>query len=407
MVGCAGRPRGDVISVVNANEARLRVEVLIDHPAQHFSEGLALLATASDLDTEVLYWTTNESGYRDDAFGRDIVWDVGLTAGYPFWVPEVGPRVTMLRSALGRLRERRPDVILCYGWSTPVARLGVIYAALFRVPLLFYGDSTWQHSGRPHLRRVRTFLLRRLFTSRRTGALTTGTFNREFYLLHGMTPDRAHPGVCPVVTHPFVRAYAMAAGQDAQDDRELTISFAGKFIERKAAADLLHAAARLPPGTPYRLSLIGDGPLRESLEVLVDDLGLRPRTTFEGFKNTSEMPAALAATDVLVIPSTRDMRVLVATEAMAASAIPVVSSATAVWGAGDLVEHGVTGLVFPVGDVDKLAECLLTLIVDRDVRDTLASAARRRALEHDSDDYARLAARALRAAARHGLEDWV
>lgn len=221
------------MTLETGHASRLRVEIVVDHPAQHFVEGLALLAGEVDLDVEVLYWKLNAAGYMDGGFGQEVRWDVDLTAGHPFWSPPNSSGVGRARSSLERLRERKPDVVLCYGWATPVARLCILYATALGVPLLFYGDSTWQHSGRPRLRWLRAALLRRLFRRARTGALTTGTFNREFYLLNGMTPDRALRGVYPAVTEPFAEARATSSGLSDASSSNVRIAFAGKFIERK------------------------------------------------------------------------------------------------------------------------------------------------------------------------------
>jgi glycosyltransferase involved in cell wall biosynthesis len=66
----------------------------------------------------------------------------------------------------------------------------------------------------------------------------------------------------------------------------------------------------------------------------------------------------------VVVPSRRDLRVLVTIEAMATGAAVIVSDATAVWGPGDLVEDGVTGLVYRSGEPAMLASQLGRLLDD-------------------------------------------
>jgi hypothetical protein len=140
---------------------------------------------------------------------------------------------------------------------------------------------------------------------------------------------------------------------------------------------VIEAAALLDDRSSIEVRLIGEGPLRPDLEQLVGELTMTETVRFDFFLNASAMPVALADVDVLVVPPTRDMRVLVATEAMAAGAVPVVSSATAVWGAGDLVQHGVTGFVYPAGDIDCLAATLQRLVDDEQLRATVSAAAMR------------------------------
>ena len=88
----------------------------------------------------------------------------------------------------------------------------------------------------------------------------------------------------------------------------------------------------------------------------------RVPVTFAGFLNQTEMPAAYAVTDCLVLPSDYgETWGLVVNEAMACGIPAVVSDRV---GCGpDLVEHDVTGLVYPFGDVEALADALRTLAI--------------------------------------------
>jgi glycosyltransferase involved in cell wall biosynthesis len=142
--------------------------------------------------------------------------------------------------------------------------------------------------------------------------------------------------------------------------------------------------------------VVGDGPLRPELQALAAELGLAERVTFRGFANTTEMPALLAAFDVMVVPSRWDMRALVTIEAMAAGAAVIVSDATAVWGPGDLVEDGVSGLVYRSGDPAALGRQLGRLLEDPGLLATLRATAAARVTEFGPDAFARTMASAIR-----------
>jgi glycosyltransferase involved in cell wall biosynthesis len=383
--------------------APLRATIAIDHPAQHFAAAFQMLAVDASIDLDVLYWRDITGGYHDRSFGRDVTWDIDLVSGHPHHTAAATTAVGRACEIVGRLRKHRPQVILCYGWATPVARVALAFAASTRTPVVIYGDATWQHSSRPRLQPIRKVLLRRLFSRRFVHALSTGAFNREFYLIHGLNPERVYDGVCPVDVRPFTAAADRATRSKGA---RRVIGFAGKLVERKAPADVIEAAALLDDRSSIEVRLIGEGPLRPDLEQLVGKLTMTETVRFDGFLNASAMPVALADVDVLVVPSTRDMRVLVATEAMAAGAVPVVSSATAVWGAGDLVQHGVTGFVYPAGDIGCLAATLQRLVDDEQLRATISAAAMRRAQDDSAAAFATLASRALRRAVggANGLE---
>lgn len=380
----------------------MRAAVLINQPVQHFAPAFRLLSGAPGLHTRVYYWDSAVDGVYDPGFHRHVRWKVDLHSGYDWWSPEPGARWGRGAQLLRRLFRDRPEIILCFGWATPVARLGIAYATATGTPLLYYGDSNPRSpiSGRHRL--VRGFILRRLFRIA-AGAVSTGSFNREFYLSHGVAPQRVHPGVYPTEVALFTAA-ARQRRRSRMDSngKPIVIGFAGKFVHIKGVDDLVAAAARLPRDERWELRLIGDGPLRPSIESLVSTHQLRDRVRFLGFRNTDEIPELLSEVDVMVMPSRVEPRGLVAIEAMAAGAAVVVSSATGVWGPGDVLQHEETGLVFPAGDVDALTQCLRRLMTDKALRDRLGRAGRARVTGSGPDGFATTVATALLATVREG-----
>ncbi len=341
----------------------IRVALVMDHPAQQFTRALQLLSGEPGVQLHVYYWSVAEL-VQDAGFGRSVSWDVDLLDGYARTSPESGRSlVGRVRWFLGQLRAGRPQVLVCYGWASPVARVSLIYCLLTRTPILLYGDSTWQHSTGGRHRVLRALALRMMMRVC-TGAISTGTFNREFYILHGMSPRRIWPGVCPADTEFFGQSRTADPGSAHNGDSGLRIGFAGKLVARKGADELLRASALLPRTRDWTVTVVGDGPLMPELRELAAKLGIDDRVTFRGFANTTEMPKLLASFDVVVVPSRLDMRTLITIEAMAAGAAIVVSDATAVWGPGDLVEDGATGLVYRSGDPTALAVQLGRLLND-------------------------------------------
>ena len=378
----------------------VRVALVMDHPAQHFTRALQLLSGEAAVQLRVYYWWIPE-GVHDAGFNRPVSWDVDLLGGYAWAVTDSGRAMgSRLRWLTGQWRAGRPDVVVCYGWASPIARAAMIYCVFARTRLLLYGDTTWQHSTRGRHPVLRSVLLRVLMRMS-AGAASTGTFNREFYISHGMDPRRIWPSVCPADTESFGSARAPAP--EAADlaapgagDRPLRIGFAGKLIPRKGADELLRAAAILPRTDDWSVTVVGDGPLMAQLRALAAALGVDDLVTFHGFANTTEMPGLLAGFDVVVVPSRLDMRALVTIEAMAAGAAIVVSDATAVWGHGDLVEHGVTGLVYPSGDPAALARELGRLLADRAFLAQLRSRGAERSAEYGPEAFSRTMASAAR-----------
>jgi glycosyltransferase involved in cell wall biosynthesis len=372
-----------------------RAALLMNHPVQYLVPGIRRLSTVDELETRVYYWDPALSGVDDPGFARHVTWNTDLHSGYDWWATHRPDRRLVVRE----LARQRPDVLLCFGWAGPIARLGIRFARRTGTPLLLFGDSNARTPTGPLRGAVREVRLRRLFR-RATGAITTSSANKDFYLRYGMSPAHLHPGVLPVDV-PALAAAAVAAAVTSpvpEDDQRtpIRLAYAGKFVADKAVGDLIDAVALLPRHAPIELWLIGDGPLRTVLEQRTVACGLTERVTFHGFRNTDEVPALLAAADVVVLPSHREPYGLAAVEGMVAGAVAVVSSATGAWGTGDVVEHNATGLVYPAGDVRALARCLHRLYDDPTLRRRLATAGQSRATGHGPDEFATTVADALR-----------
>ena len=95
-------------------------------------------------------------------------------------------------------------------------------------------------------------------------------------------------------------------------------------------------------------------------------VSLGNRAMFVGFQNQSALPALFAASDIFVLPSSDEPWGLVVNEAMA-SGLPVIVSDD-VGAATDLVQGRGTGRTYPVGDVERLADCLSELLGSGELR---------------------------------------
>ncbi len=162
---------------------------------------------------------------------------------------------------------------------------------------------------------------------------------------------------------------------DRRDGR-LRIVSVGRLSPEKGQLGLLEALrAALDAGVDAELSLVGDGPLREVLEQRAAAFGLGDRCRFVGRCSEDEVLRRVARADVFALSSFMEGLPVALMEAMALG-VPVVAPAVA--GIPELVEPGETGLLFPTGDFDALARCLVKLWRDPALGDRFAKAARAR-----------------------------
>jgi colanic acid/amylovoran biosynthesis glycosyltransferase len=165
-----------------------------------------------------------------------------------------------------------------------------------------------------------------------------------------------------------------------------TIVSIGRFEEVKGHAILLEACGiMLQRGVEFRCDLFGDGDLRPVLEEQVSRLGLTDRVVMHGNRPHPEIADALRRSSTCVLATVRaadgkqEGIPNVLKEAMA-TGIPVVSSKIS--GIPELVDDGVTGILVPQRDAGALAEALMSLERDSEMRARLGRAGRAR-IERD------------------------
>lgn len=153
-----------------------------------------------------------------------------------------------------------------------------------------------------------------------------------------------------------------------------TLMHISNFRPLKRLEDVVRIFALVRGSMDARLVLVGDGPDYGKTRALVESLGLSSSVQFLGV--VEEPEPILKAADVLLLPSETESFGLTALEAMA-SGVPVVASA--VGGLPEVVEHGVTGFLAPVGDVEAMAGYCLKLLESCAARKRYGTAARHRA----------------------------
>jgi len=153
-----------------------------------------------------------------------------------------------------------------------------------------------------------------------------------------------------------------------------TLMHISNYRPVKRVRDVVAVFAEVAATIDARLILVGDGPELPVARELAEQLGVLDRVTFVGV--VDRVAPVLAAADLLLLPSSNESFGLVALEAMA-SGVPVIGSD--VGGIPEVVEHGVTGYLAPVGDAAQMAQYALQLLRDEGLCRQFCDAARARA----------------------------
>ena len=153
----------------------------------------------------------------------------------------------------------------------------------------------------------------------------------------------------------------------------------------KDQTTLLQALARLAKtGVAFEMDVVGTDTLQGAIMELVRELGLDSRVRFLGFRTQRELRPIVESADLLVMSSRHEAGPFVLLEA-AVAGIPTVGTTV-----GHIAEWAPSAaLAVPVGNPERLADAIHTLLADESLRLRVARAAQCRALSEDADYTAR------------------
>jgi N-acetyl-alpha-D-glucosaminyl L-malate synthase BshA len=143
------------------------------------------------------------------------------------------------------------------------------------------------------------------------------------------------------------------------------------FRPVKRVTDVIEIFDRVRKKIPCKLLLIGDGPDRSVAEWLTVQKGIHEDVLFLGKQDLVQEKLGIA--DILLMPSELESFGLAALEAMACETVPI---ATRTGGVPEVIEHGVSGYMADVGDVETMARYAIELLSDESALRAMAKASR-------------------------------
>ncbi|MEM6599987.1 MAG: glycosyltransferase family 4 protein [Verrucomicrobiota bacterium] len=362
-----------------------RIAIVASHPIQYYAPWFRDLAQQNEWKIQVFYlWDFGVSCQQDKKFQAEFAWDLPLLDGYSHeWVPNTSRQAGTHRfsglknpSLIQRVLQWKPDAVLftTLFFYSPLRLL--LSLRKRSIPCFFRGDS--------HLLAHRSLIslpvdiLKNLIFRQFTACLHVGSANRDYFLAHGVSPQRLFPVPHCVNNHHFetltheqnIWLKQQRSKLNLQDDLTVFL-FAGKF-ENKKRPVLLAEQFHSMEQKNTRLLFVGSGHLQPHLE----DLARKdPRIHILPFQNQSLMPAVYRLADCLVLPSFGPGETwgLCVNEAMASGIPALVSSHVGCW--PDLVKHGKTGWIFQAEEPGLLRDMMKSIIADPHHRAEVANAA--------------------------------
>lgn len=152
------------------------------------------------------------------------------------------------------------------------------------------------------------------------------------------------------------------------------------FRPVKRVQDVVDIFAKVSKELPSRLLLVGEGPELPKIQAKINEMGLEDKVRFLGKQD--EIAQVISMADLLLLPSEKESFGLVALEAMACG-VPTIGSQTG--GIPELIQHGKTGFLAPIGDTAAMADYAIRILSD----DQLAERFRIACLERSCNDFSR------------------
>jgi len=161
----------------------------------------------------------------------------------------------------------------------------------------------------------------------------------------------------PALSFPDIRA------EFGIDKDTVVIGYVVRMTKQKDPLTLVHAIALIPSHLNVKFLFIGDGELKESAIKLAKELNVSSKIQFVDFRQ--DVPSILNGIDVYCLPSLWEGLPIGMLEAMAMGRAVVV---TAIDGAKEVIKNMENGILVPVQDPEKLAEALILLIDNPELR---------------------------------------
>ena len=305
----------------------------------------------------------------------------------PIFVPELVRELSLKKDFIAfwklykLIRQERPDIVHTH--MAKAGTLGRLAAKLAGVSIIvhtFHGHVFHSYFGTV---KTKIFItIEKLLALLTTQIVAVSQSQREEILRYKIAPPKK------VVCIPLgleLDLFLDAEKKKGQLRAELNLNqdhklvgIIARLVPVKGHSFLFQAAKGVIPNLPnVKFLVVGDGPLRTELESLAVQQGIQKNVIFCGFRK--DLPKIYADLDVVVLTSLNEGLPVAVIEGMAA-AKPAV--AFDVGGVKDLIQDNVTGILVPFGDVQRLADSIISLLENPQECERLGQNARQKAYPH-------------------------
>ena len=210
------------------------------------------------------------------------------------------------------------DILVLGGWETPFYIRTSLVANRRHIPVIQFYESNYDNHS------FKNFIIRKIRSSifsRADFIVTVGSSSTKTVEAMGIASEKIITLFNPADVswlNSFTRIHRIPSTLGHR------YVYVGQLIERKNVATVLHSFAEIRNDSDT-LTIVGDGPLAQDLKNLASSLGIAHSTTFLGHRINEELAELYAASNTLILASTKEVWGLVINKALASGLHVVVS----------------------------------------------------------------------------------
>ena len=339
--------------------------------------GSGVMATELGLELAArgheIHFVSEERPFRLHEFQRNIVCHTVDLVSYPLF--RHPPMSLALAAKISEVAEEFNVDVWHAHYAMPNAVCALIARDMlpierrFRIVTTLHGTDITLVGSDPSLFRITKYAMEQSDAVTAVSKWLSEETEREFHLsrpvqtIYNFLDDQKFPPDAPERC-------------DLAEADEKIIMHISNFRPVKRVTDVVRVFKRvLDKNVNARLIMVGDGPERMSAVGVAKQLGITDRITYLGIYEHIE--AILPCADLIFQPSEHESFGLVPLEAMSCQ-VPVLGTASG--GITEVVEHGVTGYLASVGDIETMADYAVDLLTHPERARAMGVAGRERAI---------------------------
>ncbi|MDI3479936.1 MAG: hypothetical protein PWQ14_1082 [Rikenellaceae bacterium] len=319
------------------------------------------IASEESIDFTVFFLSESEKNRKWNINKERIKFKYKILKGYQIFFPKKDWALHLNRGVIRNLLGVKPDIIIAQ-YDELAYWVAFLYAKIFRKKFVIWNGSTLLSSEKT---KGIVGNVKKLLFKNTDAFVTYGSKASEYIRYFGISEDKIFTGCNTVDVEYFYNQSLLYKNSEEYKMRrnelnKIVFVYSGQLILRKGINVMLEAFKKISKLTEdWNLTIIGDGILRQYIESYIKENNMEKNVLITGHLQMDEIIKWYTLSDVLILPSHKEVWGLVINEAMACGNAIICSDKV---GAGyDLVKKDFNGIVYHDESIDELFNSIVFL----------------------------------------------